>query len=224
MPDAPLVVLRLKLGPMDNFVYVVGDPDSREAAVVDPAWDVPAILAEAKRAGLRIVEALLTHHHHDHSNGLEPLVRETGARVRVHPADASRLRLGRQVSSSVGEGPPLRLGARDVRVLDTPGHTAGSRCYLVEGNLFSGDTLFVGACGRCDLDDSSPPAMHASLRNVLGSLPDETIVHPGHDYDEVPTAPLGVIRQRNRAMGFSDAAAFEAYVIGPRWPEADAEN
>lgn len=221
MPQAKLTVRRLKLGPMENFIYLLADRASREAAVVDPAWDVPAILAEAETRGLRIASILLTHHHHDHTNGVRELREKTGARVFVGGEDAPRLGLRGKDVEEVADGAWIRLGERVVRALATPGHTAGSRSYLVEGRLFSGDTLFVGACGRCDLEDSSAAAMRASLTSVIGKLPDTTLVHPGHDYDRTAQARLGRIKRTNPAFGFADLSGFAAWVGGARWKEEE---
>lgn len=223
MPDPapPLLVRQLRLGPMDNFVYLIGDPASHAAAVVDPAWDVPAILDAAAGAGLLLAALLITHAHHDHTNGLRALLEKTAARVHAGDADADALGLPHRLAARLDTGAGIRLGNRTIRALSTPGHTPGSRCYLAPGALFSGDTLFVGACGRCDFDDPGPRAMLDSLTRVLAPLPDDTVVYPGHDYDDIPSAPLAAVRRRNRALQIRDLEEFVSYVTGPRWPDEE---
>ncbi|MEK7866288.1 MAG: MBL fold metallo-hydrolase [Planctomycetota bacterium] len=221
MPAPPLLIRQLKLGELDNFVYLIGDPVSCEAAVVDPAWDVEAILAEARRDSLRITSVLITHHHHDHTNGVKGLLEKVRARVYVNRGDTPHVKLSKTDTIVVGARHEMRLGERVVRFLDTPGHTPGSQCFLTEGHLFTGDTLFIGACGRVDFGESSPRQMLKSLREVLLPLPDDTLVWPGHDYDDVPCARLGDVKRRNRAVQIEDPAEFERYVTGPRWPDEE---
>ncbi len=219
MSEQPLLVRQLKLGTMDNFVYVIGDPVSREAAVVDAAWDVEAILEEANRHGLRVTAALITHRHPDHTSGVRELVKRTGAQVYVGAEEMPHLKAWRL--DAAGPSEEARLGNRAVRVLRTPGHTAGSQCYLVDGNLFTGDTLFVGACGRVAFGECSAAQMLRSLREVLLPLPEDVVVWPGHDYDDTPFARLGDVKRRNRALQVEDVAEFERYVTGPRWPDEE---
>ncbi len=221
MGDSGILVRQLKLGTMDNFVYLIGDLESREAAVVDPAWDVDAILAEARRLSLRIGSVLITHHHHDHTNGVKELVEKTRASVYVDRGDTPHIRISKTDTVMVGARHESHVGMRLIRFLSTPGHTPGSQCFLVEGNLFTGDTLFVGACGRVDFGECTPRRMLKSLREVLLPLPDETRVWPGHDYDDVPSATLGEVKRRNRALQIEDPAEFERYVTGPRWPDEE---
>ncbi len=218
---AELLVHQLKLGDMDNFVYLIGDPESREAAVIDPAWDVEAILAAAARDSLRITSLLVTHYHHDHTNGIRPLMEKVRARVYVNRGDTPHLKLSKTDTVVVGARHELRLGERVIRFLDTPGHTAGSQCFLAEGNLFTGDTLFIGACGRVDFGECSAKQMLHSLREVLLPLPDDLLVWPGHDYDDVPCARFGEVKRRNRALSITDEEVFRRYVTGARWPNEE---
>jgi glyoxylase-like metal-dependent hydrolase (beta-lactamase superfamily II) len=185
---------QLELGPMQNFVYLVGDEQTREVALVDPAWEVDALLDHVEARGLRAVAALVTHYHPDHIGGdifgrsipgLAELLAHQGMKVYVHAQEAEGVRRVTGLSESdlarVDSGERLRIGDVEVEFLHTPGHTPGSQCFRVRNALVSGDTLFIQGCGRVDLPGSDPEAMYRSLRQ-LASLPDDTILFPGHNY------------------------------------------
>lgn len=205
---------QLELGPMKNFVYLVGATDSVETAVIDPAWDAAAILEAVESEGRQLTHALLTHRHFDHCNAVPEMLAH-GVRVHVHPAD--RLRIAGDIPPSeltpVSGGELVEVGALALRCIHTPGHTAGSQCYLVDagaGSLVSGDTLFVNACGRCDFDDSDVTKLFDSLHRVLGRLPDETALYPGHDYGDVKVSSMGRERARNPYYQTRDLDSFAA--------------
>jgi hydroxyacylglutathione hydrolase len=214
-----LYVRVLALGPMKNFVYLVGASDGAEVAVIDPAWDVDAILGAAESDGKRIVCAVATHGHSDHINGLPELIARTGA-----PAYAQRLELERtpalqQLGAAVrplGPGDPIPIGQLKATAIHGPGHTPGAQCLLCAGALFTGDVLFVNGCGWCGFPGGDPAAMFHTLNQVLGTLPDETRVFPGHDYGNIPVSTLGRERERNPYLQFRTEAEFVAYRTRPR--------
>ena len=194
---APIVKIeRLELGPMDNFVYLAGDAAAGECFVIDPAWDAAAILEAARRLGLRVVGAALTHGHFDHSNALADLLAQVDAPFYVRPEDSEDFSAFRKNLEPTEDGRELPIGGLRMRCLHTPGHTPGGQCLLLEGNLFTGDTLFVGCCGRTDLPGSDPAKMCASLR-AIGSLPPETIILPGHHYGKTKSTTVGEQRRTN---------------------------
>jgi len=181
---------QLHLGPMDNFVYLFGNPQTKEAAVVDPAWNVPAILQQAKTDGYRITHAFLSHGHYDHIDGVEELVQETGATVCVEKGEFDFIAEGvgglvvpREKLLKVSHEEHVKVGGLDVHCIRTPGHTPGARCMYIalEKVLFTGDILFVGTIGRCDFPYSSPRDLFKTLQ-TLKKLPDDTVFYPGHDY------------------------------------------
>lgn len=187
---------QMELGPMANYVYLVGDPATKECAVVDPGWEAAEIAREAEEAGYRITQAWVTHHHFDHIGALKDLLRRADVPVYVHKDDAFALQdLGKSVKPVSG-GDRARLGGLEVEFLHTPGHTQGSQCFLLRGRLLTGDTLFVRGCGRVDLEGSDPEKMYHSLRR-LSSLPDDVVLFPGHNYSEEKSAALGVERGQN---------------------------
>lgn len=211
---------QLQLGPMQNFVYLLGAEDAREVAVIDPAWEVEAILAAAERDGKEVVAALLTHHHHDHVNGVLPLLeRRPGIPVVAQRREielSSTLQAFGDAMVPVEPGDEISVGPLPIRCLHTPGHTPGSHCFLAGSDLFTGDTLFIGGCGRCDLPGGDPEEMFRSLHQVLGSLPEETRVHPGHDYGSVPVSTLGAERRENPYLQRTNLEEFVSFRMRPR--------
>jgi hydroxyacylglutathione hydrolase len=192
-------VKQLELGPMANYVYLIGDPATHEAAVVDAAWDVPAILAAAAAADYKITQAFVTHNHPDHTNGLAELLRTHDVPVRIHTEDAFALSDIKEAVQPVRGGDKINVGDMAVTFLHTPGHTPGSQCFLFKDQLLTGDTLFVKSCGRVDLPGSDPELMYESLRR-LARLDDKTRIFPGHNYSEEKTVEMGVERGQNPFM------------------------
>jgi hydroxyacylglutathione hydrolase len=198
---------------MANFVYLVGDTDARECMVVDPAWDIDGLLDFVDAEGMKLVGALVTHYHPDHVGGgifghkiygLAELLTKRPVKVHVNALESDGVRLVTGLSKSDLEehaaGDEVSVGGVTVKLVHTPGHTPGSQCFLVEGALVSGDTLFIGGCGRVDLPGGDPEQMYYSLTQVLGRLPDETILYPGHDYAHKPVSSIGDEKRDNYYM------------------------
>lgn len=212
-------VRQLKLGPMDNFVYLVGPADSDEVLVVDPAWDVDAIERTVKEEGKRLVGAFVSHSHFDHINGLPDLLSRHDIPVYAQREEvqfSEELRALGDALRPVGPGEALKVGAQTFQALHTPGHTPGSHCLLAGDALVSGDTVFINGCGRCDMDGGSPEEMYRSLSQVLLKVPDSAKLWPGHDYADVPVRPMGEVRQQNPYFAFNDVASFVAFRMRPR--------
>lgn len=189
------IVIQLPVGGMENFCYLLADPDTRQAAVVDPAWEKDTILKRLRTGSLRPEIILLTHTHGDHCNLAEELSREWKVPIAVHRSEAGAVSGAHSLNKLNGDG-EIRMGGLSLRALHTPGHTPGSTCYAVGKHLFTGDTLFVDACGRCDLPGSSPKQLYESLRR-LASLPEETAIYPGHDYGPKKTDTIGGQKRTN---------------------------
>ncbi len=214
--DDKLYLRQLQLGPMANYVYLVGDPETRKAVVVDPAWDVQAILDQLDRDGMTLEGALVTHFHPDHIGGdlmghhiigIPELLAKRPVKIHVHKSEAEYVRRmfglsAAEVSPTDGES-SIEVGRVPLRVIHTPGHTPGSSCFLVGGNLISGDTLFIGSCGRVDLPGASPEDLYYSLTGKLAKLPDDTVLYPGHDYASAKTSTIGEEKQSNVFMRFT---------------------
>lgn len=201
----------LELGPMENFVYLIHDHASGRAAVVDPAWDVPAVLHLARDKGVRITDILLTHSHHDHVNGIEEVMVAYDAQVHLLKAEARFWGHYRDLPTLHHGGDIIDLGDTAVQVLHTPGHTPGSACYYVGGNLVAGDTLFVFGCGRCDLRGGDPEAMFHTLKRLKTELPLDTVLLPGHNYAAAPASTLEEQGRGNPFMLFDDVQRFVRY-------------
>ena len=210
-----LYLRQAQLGPMANFVYLIGDTATHKAAVVDPAWDVDAILEFARKEGYEIDKILITHYHPDHLGGSMMGTSVQGAaemldrikvKVYVNKAEAEGAKRVAGLSDSdlvvVEAGDVFKVGEIPVKFLHTPGHTPGSQCFLVEGNLISGDTLFVNSCGRVDLPGSDPEAMYYSLNQTLKNLDDATVVYPGHAYSSESSTTIGDQKRHNMYMRF----------------------
>lgn len=212
---SPLYFAQIPVGEMANFAYLVGNQETRECLLVDPAWSVDALLDQAEADGMRVTGALVTHYHQDHVGGsifgmeiegLARLMARAPVPVHVHGHEAEGVRkvTGLSASDLVQHegGDTLELGGVRVRLLHTPGHTPGSQCFLVEepgapGRLVSGDTLFLGSCGRVDLPGGDPEAMYESLTQKLAALPDDTLLYPGHLYSADPSSTIGEQKRRN---------------------------
>ncbi len=187
-----MIIRQLEVGTMDNFCYLVGCGQTRQALVIDPGGDVDAILTAAQSEGLSIEIILNTHGHGDHTAGNAALKSRTGARVLIHAADAG----GIQADGHLSDGDRLRVGELTVAVIHTPGHTPGGVCLYTGGHLFTGDTLFVGDSGRTDLPGGDRPALGASIRRLM-ELPEDTVVWPGHDYGPTPSSTLAWEKRHN---------------------------
>lgn len=176
-------VRQLKLGPMDNLSYVIWDEDTGEAAVIDPAWRPETIEELLLKEKLTLRLLLLTHAHPDHANAAGYFLGKNGGlAVTAHKGDLFLLDGGLAPLNLLKDEAELQLGGVKIKVLHTPGHTPGSVSYLAGGCVFTGDTLFVGECGRADLPGSDPRALRLSLLK-LAALPRETAVYPGHSYN-----------------------------------------
>jgi hydroxyacylglutathione hydrolase len=222
MESVGIILNQIAIGPMMNFVYLIGCPETREAAVVDPAWSAPEILKIAQESKLKIRHILMTHGHPDHINALEPLLQATDARVYLHPDEVDYMKkVARSFGMSldfmtqragnfqtVSDGDTIMVGKFPVQCLHTPGHTPGSLCFLIEGRLISGDTLFVDACGRVDMPGGDPEKMWWSLNHKLRALDDSTILLPGHDYGGSPKSTLGEQKRSNRYMQYESLDQF----------------
>lgn len=209
LPDEGIHLARLRLGPHDNFVYLVGDPETRKAVCIDPAFDVPRILDVLDDWGHTLAHILHTHNHWDHVEGSQDLAAKTGAPVHIHEADAPALEQNGHEVTRLHGGERFDLGTRSVYVHHTPGHTAGGITYQAGKRLFTGDFLFNETAGRCDFPSGSKERMWSSLQWLKKTFPDDAIIHPGHDYGKEPTVTLGWAKEHNPALSHIDYAAFE---------------
>lgn len=212
------VVQALSLGPMANFVYLVSCPVTRQCVVVDPAWDARAIEAAAAAADLSIVGLVCTHGHFDHINAVDDLLARHDLPVHLMAEEAERVELRNENLVRHRGGDRLRLGAGELELLHTPGHTPGSLTVRLPEAIVTGDTLFVGGCGRCDLVGGDPVVMFDTLQRLCRGLPPETRVFPGHDYGSTPSSRLRDELRSNPYLQHGTLAQFVAHRMAPRMP------
>jgi glyoxylase-like metal-dependent hydrolase (beta-lactamase superfamily II) len=178
----------------DNFSYIIADEATRECTIVDPSFNTDAIIQLIKDKNLLVKYVIDTHSHFDHTAGNEEIKSVFGAKVVAHKlADIDK-------DISVDDGDTLKLGKITIRVIYTPGHTHDGICLLVDGKLLTGDTLFVGECGRTDLPGSSSKELYDSLFNKLMKLDDSVEVYPGHDYGSRPYSTIGQEKRTNYVL------------------------
>lgn len=196
-PPSDLYLKQMEIGPMENFVYLIGSNKTREVFVVDPAWQVDTVLRVAKEEDLKIKGALVSHYHFDHTNGIEELLEAVDCPVYVNKADIPYLDFSHDNIKPVDNGHRLKLGDVEIEALHTPGHTPGSQCFLCRGHVVSGDTLFINACGRTDLPGGDPKELYYSLTQKLMKLEDSTILCPGHNYADKTMVSMGEQKKTN---------------------------
>lgn len=200
-----LIIKQLPVGPMANFAYLVGDAATNVAAAIDPGWGPDEILHAALAANLKIEKILLTHTHFDHSQALSELVELAHAPVYVQKEEAHEIAKGIETIETV-DGTIIDVGNLKIECLSTPGHTKGSQCFLVDGALFTGDTLFIDGCGRVDLPGSDPKEMVCSLARIA-KLDGNITIYPGHDYGPKNKATIAEQLKTNPYLGRISEAA-----------------
>lgn len=231
MEKTPLVLKQFELGPMANYIYLIGNEYSKECVVVDPAWDLRSINDAVVREGFSLKAALITHGHPDHTNGLNALLSDYDIPVYVSEKEACFYK-------PVGENikpckPSQRLDLGDIQIefIHTPGHTPGSQCFLIQAPeatyhgsdeisfnsntlLVSGDTLFLDGCGRCDLPGGDAEVMYDTIANTLLKLPKNTVIFPGHNYHQLCCDTLERQKKTNPYLSFDNLHAFIGRRLG----------
>jgi hydroxyacylglutathione hydrolase len=201
---------QFEVGNFAVFAYLLGEDSGGPGVVIDPAGDADPIISVADQNKITIQYILNTHAHVDHVMGNEEMKQKTGAQIIIHEKDAPALtRIPMSMLSMFGgrpsppadrivkDGDSIQVGNLALKVLHTPGHSPGAICIYVDGVVFTGDTLFVGGVGRTDLPGGSWPIMLRSIQTKLLTLPDETVVLPGHNYGATPTSTIGNERLHN---------------------------
>ncbi len=208
---------------MVNFVYLVGDRETGEAVIVDPAYDPTGIMNVLEADGMRCIGMLGTHYHADHVGGSMMGLQVSGAAemleahnipLHIQTAEADYVKkvtgLGDDDLVQHDGGSQLDVGAITIDLLHTPGHTPGSQCFLVDNRLVAGDTLFLEGCGRTDLPGGDPELLYRSLTSVLSKVPDDAVLFPGHQYSPAPSATMGDTRAQNMVFAPKSAEQWMA--------------
>ena len=191
-----MIVKQIPVGAWDVFSYLIGDEKTGEAMVIDPGGDVNFIMAEAEKENLKIKYIFNTHSHGDHTSGNAALKKLTGAKIVMHALEDDLVRGAAKADIRLKDEKTFQLGEITLQIFHTPGHSPGGLSLYAEGQLFTGDTLFVGDSGRTDLGGGHRPTLGASIRKLM-ELPEDTIVWPGHDYGPTPSSTLGWEKRNN---------------------------
>lgn len=232
----PITKLIYEIGAqMRNIIYMIGDRNTSECLVVDPCWDVDGIMRAARRDGMRIIGAIQTHNHFDHVGGkppppfdgyhitvpgvkklLEKL--DTTAKVYVHQLDADVFQTETEVDpdriSTTVDGQVIQIGQVEIKCIHTPGHTPGSQCLQVNSDrVLTGDTLFVGSCGRTDLPGGCENHLYDSLKNRIGGLSEDILLFPAHLYGQTVMTTVAM-EKKNGFLNLDRNAWLEKF--GPR--------
>ena len=187
-------VHQIQVGNMQNFTYIVEDDDTNEAIIIDPSWELVELELLIKRNNLKIKYIVNTHHHFDHTLGNEAMTKSTKAPIIQH--ESSELKH----DITVKDGDFIEFGNSKLKVLHTPGHSKDSICLIGDNKIFSGDTLFVGNCGRIDLPGGSAKELYHSLFDVLHSLDDNLVLYSGHNYGISEISTIGEEKTTNPVM------------------------
>ena len=184
-------VYQIEVGNMQNFTYILEDEDTDDAIVLDPSWDIDEIQKIIEKNNLKVKYIVNTHHHFDHTIGNEHLKKITDAKIIQHNASTLKNDV------TVSDGDKIKFGNSEITVFHTPGHSKDSICLVGDGKIFSGDTLFVGNCGRVDLPGGSAKELYHSLFEVLCKMDEKQDLYPGHNYGSSPTSTLGKEKKTN---------------------------
>tara|TARA_B110000014_G_scaffold219690_1_gene175354 strand:+ start:471 stop:1082 length:612 start_codon:yes stop_codon:yes gene_type:complete len=187
-------VYQIAVGPMQNFSYIVEDESTHEAIIIDPSWDLDKIIQIVEEQNLNPKYLVNTHWHDDHTRGNEELAKELSLKIVQHSESDLKNDM------TVSDGDSIKFGCSELIVYHTPGHSKDSICLVGDGKIFSGDTLFVGNCGRIDLPGGSSRELYHSIFDVISNLDDSLIMYPGHDYGSAPTSTIGNEKMTNTVM------------------------
>ena len=189
-----MIVHQIQVGNMQNFTYVVADEETSECIIIDPSWDLEKIEEVTTRNTLKVKYIVNTHHHFDHTIGNQSMADLTNAKIIQHSESTLKHDI------TVNDGDKIKFGKSELLVLHTPGHSKDSICLIGDGKIFSGDTLFVGNCGRVDLPGGSSRELYHSLFDILYTLNDDLILYSGHNYGSSPVSSIGKEKKMNFVM------------------------
>jgi len=204
-----LIFEQIRASNSDNFMYLIGDESSREALIVDPASPIAPVMSVIARHGVKVRYIVNTHGHRDHTSGNAELADITGGKIAAHVDSRQRRDI------ALRDGDTLRLGDVVATILHTPGHSPDSICLLVDKKLLTGDTLFVGECGRTDLSGGDSIQLYRSLFEKILGLEDDIMIYPGHDYGSKPFSTLGAERKTNYTLAPRTQEEFVEFMSEP---------
>ena len=184
-------VYQFEVGDMQNFTYLLEDEDTCEAIVIDPSWDLPDVLQTIERNNMKVKYIVNTHYHFDHTIGNDFMVKSTGAKIIQHKESALKNDM------KVSDGDKIKFGNSELTVFHTPGHSKDSMCLVGDQKIFSGDTLFIGNCGRVDLPGGNARELYHSLFDVVSKMNENLVLYPGHNYGSSVSSTIGKEKKTN---------------------------
>lgn len=191
---------QIKVGLMQNFSYIIGDEETKDAAVVDTGWEIDKLIDISNKEKLKIKKIILTHSHYDHTQKTNELAEKTNAAVYFHEDDYNEIKTAIKNPNikviKLKNNDEISIGNIKIKIIHTPGHSPGAICLLFQNKLITGDTLFVNAIGRTDLPGGNAIKLFESLQK-LKKLKDDVEVYPGHDYGEIPFSTIGGEKKTN---------------------------
>lgn len=200
---------QIPVGKMANFTYLIIDNEDKEIAIIDPSWDLEKIFEIIKKNDYKIKYIINTHSHYDHILGNDQIVDITKCKVIQHKNSKEKHDI------SVNDGDEFRVGKTLIKVLFTPGHSKDSICLIVDSKIIiTGDTLFVGNCGRTDLPGSDPEEMYYSLFEKILKLDNNLVVYPGHNYGYKSISTIGEEKKNNYVLFPRSKEQFIKFMTG----------
>ncbi len=187
-------VHQIEVGDMQNFTYILEDEETGEAVIIDPSWNLDEIQQIITRHDLKVKYIVNTHHHFDHTLGNEAMKKFTNSQIIQH--EASTL----EHDVPISDGQSIKFGNSELKVIHTPGHSKDGICLVGDGKIFTGDTLFVGNCGRVDLPGGSAKELYHSLIDILSNLDDDLIIFCGHNYGSSTSSTIRKEKETNSVM------------------------
>ena len=184
----------------DNFSYIIYCSKNKDAAIVDPSFDATKTLDFISTNNLKLKYIILTHYHSDHTRDTLR-IKESYPNVKIISSKSDGKNMGFKVDLYVSDNDELKVGDINLKFILTPGHTQGGICVIVDNEaILTGDTLFIGDCGRTDLPGGSFEQMFKTLQEKIKPLPDHLIVYPGHDYGPKPFDTLGNQKKTSKVL------------------------
>ena len=203
------MLIQISVGPMKNFAYIISDNDTKKTAIVDPAWEIDKILDITTKNNLNIIYIINTHSHFDHISGNEEIIKQTNAKL------ISYYKSPQKPDIPVSENDEITLGNTTMKVIHTPGHCPDSICLIIGNKILTGDTLFVGNCGRIDLPGGNIDELYTSLFNKIYKLDDKLEVYPGHDYGKKPFSTIEYEKKHNYVLEPRNLNEFTEFMSTP---------
>ena len=207
--------LKVRFAFFKNYSYLITDPATKETALVDPAWEFAKINSIITESQLNLTSILLTHSHYDHVNLVKAFVKRYNARVYMSGKEIAFYKFKCPNLHPLQNDDRINLGGASVTCLETPGHSAGSMCFLLSDALFTGDTVFIEGCGMCKLHGGNPWEMYHSIQLIKAKTHPDVKIFPGHSYGKAPGYPLSYLLKENVYFKFTTAESFVAHRMRP---------